>query len=214
MTDPIHPFKMHLKKLAVVFITITLLFGCSEELETSIQSGDIIFQSTNSRQCKAVKLATKSKYSHVGIVLETDGELIVYEAVQPVKMTPLADWIRHGQGGHYVVKRLKNADEILTSAVLSDMEDIANGYLGKNYDIYFEWSDEKIYCSELVWKIYKEATGIEIGDLKTLKDFDLSSNSVQSIMEERYGNDIPLDEDVISPAGMFKSEKLVLIEQK
>ena len=108
----------------------------------------------------------------------------------------------------------KNADEILTSAVLSDMEDIANGYPGKNYDIYFEWSDEKIYCSELVWKIYKEATGIEIGNLKTLKDFDLSSNSVQSIMEERYGNDIPLDEDVISPAGMFNSEKLVLIEQK
>jgi hypothetical protein len=33
-------------------------------------------------------------------------------------------------------------------------------------------------------------------------------------MEERYGNDIPLDEDVISPAGMFNSEKLVLIEQK
>jgi uncharacterized protein YycO len=205
---------MHLKKLAIVFITITLVFGCSEELETSIQSGDIIFQSTNSRQCKAVKLATKSKYSHVGIVLEIDGELIVYEAVQPVKMTPLADWIRHGQGGHYVVKRLKNADEILTSAVLSDMEDLANGYLGKNYDIYFEWSDEKIYCSELVWKIYKQATGIEIGNLKTLKDFDLSSNSVQSIMEERYGNDIPLDEDVISPAGMFNSEKLVLIEQK
>ena len=205
---------MHLKKIAIVFITITLVFGCSEELETSIQSGDIIFQSTNSRQCKAVKLATKSKYSHVGIVLEIDGELIVYEAVQPVKMTPLADWIRHGQNGHYVVKRLKNADEILTSAVLSDMEDIANGYLGKNYDIYFEWSDEKIYCSELVWKIYKEATGIEIGNLKTLKDFDLSSNSVQSIMEERYGNDIPLDEDVISPAGMFNSEKLVLIEQK
>jgi hypothetical protein len=65
----------------------------------------------------------------------------------------------------------------------------------------------------LVWKIYKEATGIEIGGLKTLKDFDLSSNLVQSIMEERYGNNIPLNEDVISPAGMFNSEKLVLVEK-
>lgn len=214
MNNLIYSSKIILERLFLVFITITLVSGCSEELETSIQSGDIIFQSTNSRQCKAVKLATKSKYSHVGIVLEIDGELIVYEAVQPVKMTPLADWIRHGENGHYVAKRLKNADKILTSAVLSDMENIANGYLGKNYDIYFNWSDEKIYCSELVWKVYKEATGIEIGNLKTLKDFDLSSNRVQSIMAERYGNNIPYDEDVISPAGMFNSEKLVLIEQK
>ncbi|MFT6983648.1 MAG: hypothetical protein ACJAUD_002427 [Crocinitomicaceae bacterium] len=33
-------------------------------------------------------------------------------------------------------------------------------------------------------------------------------------MEERYGNNIPLNEDVISPAGMFNSEKLVLVEMK
>jgi uncharacterized protein YycO len=205
---------MDIKKLFIVFVTIALVFACSDPIETSIKSGDIVFQSTNSRQCKAVKLATNSKYSHVGIVLKIDGELIVYEAVQPVKMTPLSEWIRHGENGNYAAKRLKNADEILTKDVLSDMEEIANGYLGKNYDIYFEWSDEKIYCSELVWKIYKEATGIEIGGLKTLKDFDLSSNLVQSIMEERYGNNIPLNEDVISPAGMFNSEKLVLVEMK
>ena len=29
-----------------------------------------------------------------------------------------------------------------------------------------------MYCSELVWKIYNDATGIEIGALKELKDFD------------------------------------------
>ncbi|MFT6921826.1 MAG: hypothetical protein ACJA1C_000823 [Crocinitomicaceae bacterium] len=214
MNDLFNRYKMDIKNLFIVFVTITLLVGCADELETSIQSGDIVFQSTNSRQCKAVKLATNSKYSHVGIVLEIDGDLIVYEAVQPVKMTPLSEWIRHGENGNYVAKRLKNANEILTKGVLSDMEEIANGYLGKNYDIYFEWSDEKIYCSELVWKIYKEATGIEIGGLKTLKDFDLSSNLVQSIMEERYGNNIPLNEDVISPAGMFNSENLVLVEKK
>ncbi|NRA11498.1 MAG: hypothetical protein HRT57_06060 [Crocinitomicaceae bacterium] len=113
--------------------------------------------------------------------------------------------MNRGEDYHSVIKRLKNADEILTESVLADMINQADYYLGKDYDIYFEWSDENIYCSELVWKIHKETTGIEIGNLKKLKDFDLSSKKVKSIMADRYGDDIPLDEDVISPAGMFKS---------
>ena len=32
----------------------------------------------------------------------------------------------------------------------------------KDYDLYFEWSDDKIYCSELVWKIYKNGADIEL----------------------------------------------------
>ena len=81
----------------------------------------------------------------------------------------------------------------------------------KSYDIYFEWSDDKIYCSELVWKIYKETLNIEIGDLQELREFDLTNEIVKNKMKERYGNDIPLDEKVISPATMFESDKLVTV---
>jgi hypothetical protein len=79
---------------------------------------------------------------------------------------------------------------------------------GKPYDLYFEWNDDRIYCSELVWKIFRDAIGIEIGELNKLKDFDLSSPDVKKIMEKRYGNEIPLNEDVISPASMFNSSLL------
>jgi uncharacterized protein YycO len=97
---------------------------------------------------------------------------------------------------------------------MSKMKITGEKFKGKDYDLYFEWSDDKIYCSELVWKIYKEATGIEIGQLEALSDFDLDSKIVQQKMKERYGNNIPKSEKVISPAAMFNSDKLETVEQK
>lgn len=84
--------------------------------------------------------------------------------------------------------------------------------MGKNYDLTFEWSDDKIYCSELIWKVYKRATGIEIGELEMLRNFDLTHESVRKKMKERYGDNIPMDELVISPAAIFESELLITVK--
>ena len=97
--------------------------------------------------------------------------------------------------------------------MLSKMKKIGEKYRGKSYDIYFEWSDDKIYCSELVWKIYKEAANVEIGELEKLSDFDLNHKIVKAKMKERYGSHIPMNEKVISPAAMFASDKLILVAQ-
>lgn len=178
----------------------------------TIQNGDIIFQSSRSDQSKAIQLATRSKYSHMGIIYENNGHFFVYEAVQPVKLTPLREWINRGENGHYIIKRLKNADDILTRETWTKMKQEGEKFKGKDYDIYFEWSDDKIYCSELVWKIYKQATNTEIGQLEKLSDFDLTPPLVRQKLKERYGDNIPLGEKVISPAAMFKSDKLITIE--
>ena len=85
-------------------------------------------------------------------------------------------------------------------------------FRGKNYDLTFEWTDNKIYCSELIWKIYQRATGVEIGTLEKLSSFDLTSPVVQAKMKERYGNKIPLDEWVISPEAIFNSELLRVVK--
>ena len=188
--------------------------------ETSIidgqlfQNGDIIFQTSKSSQSKAIQLATKSKYSHMGIIYVTEGQYYVYEAVQPVKLTKLNEWIKRGDASHYVVKRLKNSSEMLTPENIQRMKYKGEKFKGKTYDIYFEWSDERIYCSELVWKIYKEALGIEIGDLQELQDFDLTADLVKDKLKERYGDKIPSDEKVISPARMFESDNLVTVIER
>ena len=176
-----------------------------------IQNGDIIFQTSTSSQSQAIQLATHSEYSHMGIIYDLEGQKFVYEAVQPVKFTPLTEWINRGEGGHYVIKRLKNSDKILTQKTLSKMKFVGEKFKGKDYDLYFEWSDEKIYCSELVWKIYKEGANIEIGQLGKLSDFDLKSEIVQQKMKERYGDNFPVNEQVISPAEMFDSDKLEIV---
>lgn len=187
---------------------IGLSFSSSDEL----REGDLIFQTSRSSQSKAIQLATKLKYSHCGIVFKEGDSFYVFEAVQPVKRTPLAQWIARGEKGEYVVKRLKNAEQTLTPEVLQKMKEIGKGFYGKNYDLAFEWTDEKIYCSELIWKIYKRSAGIEIGNLEKLGDFDLSSEQVKRKIKERYGNKIPMEELVISPASIFESELLTTVK--
>jgi uncharacterized protein YycO len=178
-----------------------------------IKNGDLIFQTSLSGQSKAIQLATKSKYSHCGIIYSHNGKFYVYEAVQPVKSTPLDQWIARGKDGHYVIKRLKNADRVLTTATLQRMKQEGEKFKGKDYDLAFEWSDDKIYCSELIWKIYQRATGLEIGKLQKLGDFDLTHDMVRQKIQERYGDNIPTDEIVISPAAIFESDLLITVKE-
>jgi len=173
-----------------------------------LQTGDIIFQTSKSAQSKAIQLATKSEYSHCGIIVEQNGQLSVLEAVQPVKYTQVEKWILRGENEHFVVKRLKNANQFWTKETIENLNNKAKKYLGKNYDIYFEWSDEKMYCSELIWKLFKEVLNIEVGELQHLSDFDLSNETVKAKIKERYGNTIPMNEIVISPVSIYNSDKL------
>jgi hypothetical protein len=195
--------------VAVVLLMMPFSSGCAAEPAYEPADGDIIFQTSRSRQSAAIQSATKSAYSHMGIVYLRDGRPVVFEAVEPVKTTPLAEWIARGEDGHYVVKRLANAEAALSAEALGRMQRIGEGFAGKHYDLYFEWSDERIYCSELVWKIYQRGLGVEIGALETLGDFDLSSPAVREKLKERWRGDPPLEERVISPAAMFDSDLLV-----
>jgi uncharacterized protein YycO len=177
-----------------------------------LKNGDLIFQTSLSGQSKTIQLATNSKYSHCGIIYSDNGQFYVFEAIQPVKTTRLDKWIARGENGHYVIKRLKNADQALTARTLQKMKNEGDKFIGKNYDLTFEWSDDKIYCSELVWKVYQRAIGIEIGKLEKLSDFDLTSEAVKIRMKERYGDNNPTEETVISPSAIFKSELLMTVK--
>jgi len=59
----------------------------------SLQNGDLIFQTSLSSQSMAIQLATKSKYSHCGLIYKNGNDFFVFEAVHPVKRTPLDEWI-------------------------------------------------------------------------------------------------------------------------
>ena len=149
----------------------------------------------------------------MGIVFFRQGKPYVYEAIQTVQYTPLKKWINRGAGGHFVIKRLRNADKVLTPEATTKLRQTARQFQGKPYDFTFEWSDDRIYCSELVWKIYHRGVGIGIGRLQKLGDFDLSHISVKAKLKERFGTQIPVEASVISPAEMFSSELLQTVEK-
>jgi hypothetical protein len=222
--------RTNMKKTKYIFAIITFLmsFGCALFIANAmfgnilfgdrpvsildkIKEGDMIFQTSQSKQCEAIRIATNSKFSHCGIVFIEKGEKYVFEAVQPVKYTPLETWITHGKDNHFVVTRIKNASTLLSQETLQKMKNYANGLKNKDYDLYFEWSDDKIYCSELIWKIYKNGAGIELCSLQKLKDFNLKDTRVRAILAERYGTKIPLEENVIAPSNLEQSKIVTTI---
>jgi hypothetical protein len=126
----------------------------------------------------------------------------------------LAAWVARGAGGHFVVKRLREAERLLDAAALERMRTVGESFRGRPYDLTFEWSDERIYCSELVWKIYQRAIGIEIGALQSLAEFDLSDPVVKAKLRERWGGPPPASEKFISPAAMFASDLLETVYER
>jgi hypothetical protein len=202
------------KLLAFAIVGLLYLLGCSDSSAEQLRDGDILFQTSRSELSIPIQKATHSQYSHMGIVFLKNGSPHVYEAIKTVQYTPLRKWIARGEGGHYVVKRLREADRILTSQAVKKLRLAGNKFEGKPYDSYFEWSDKRIYCSELVWKIYDRGLGIRVGRLQKVRDLDLSHPIVKTKIKERYGNKVPLEETVISPSEMFSSDLLITVTQK
>ena len=175
-----------------------------------VQTGDLVFQQSRSAQSLAIQQATHSPYSHMGMIVTRQGQPYVLEAAARVAYTPLAQWAAQGERGHYVVKRLRDTS-LLTPQARERLAKAGAAYVGKPYDLVFAWSDEQIYCSELVWKIYQRTLGVKVGALAPLKSFDLASPAVQAKMRERYGSNIPWEEPIISPAAMYESDQLVTV---
>jgi len=183
-----------------------------QTMAAEYETGDLIFQQSRSAQSLAIQQATQSRYSHMGMIVIRDGAAFVIEAADRVRYRPLIEWIAQGENGHYVIKRL-HGEMTLDASAQQQLATTAEIFLGKPYDLLFAWSDEAIYCSELVWKIYQRSLNIEIGILRPLREFNLQSPVVQGKMRERYGTHIPWDEPMISPAAMFDSKYLILVEE-
>ncbi len=194
-----------------VIILLHAIFACPGSNIYEPRNGDIIFHTSRSAQSVAIQRATGLQYSHLGIVYVYSGQPHVFEAVEPVKLTPLYEWTARGEAGHFVVKRLVDANVLLTEEALARMLKIGRVFSGKHYDLYFAWSDDRLYCSELVWKVYKRALGIELGQLESMGHFNISDPLVQQKIRDRFGGNMPEEEPVISPAAVFASPELVTV---
>jgi len=190
--------------LGIGLIVFSFFFIRAQE---PLRDGDIIFIVNPAGQGKAIQLATGSDFTHVGIVFIENGKPYVYHAVEPVSKNTLKEFAAMSADGSFKIKRLKN-QELLTREKIDLMRAEAIKLLGKHYDYVFSWKDDEWYCSEFVWKIYDRQLGLHLGEPKAMKEYNLSDPKVRRTIEQRYGKEIPLEEKMISPGDIYKSEPL------
>jgi len=190
-----------MKKLIIGILLSLFFINCSSQ---EFKDGDIIFHASKSSQSKMLQIATNSNITHVGVIFFKSGKLYVFEAVNPVKITPLQEFINRGVGSKYSVKRTKTP---ISNSELKIMMEYGKRQIGKPYDLKFEWNDDKIYCSELVWKIYHYA-GIRLCDIKSFSDFNLNRPIVKQAINSRYKGKFNINESVVAPIDLYNSDKL------
>ncbi len=209
------------KPIFLFFLALFVSLGFVHKNETSelqvfiikektkdFKTGDLVFQDSESRQSQAIKLATQSEFSHVGIILIKGETPYVLEAVEPVRLITFEEWKNNGSDGNYTLTRLKQTKEFDSLKI----ETFKKKHLGKHYDLGFYWTDEKMYCSELAYKFYKEIVGIELCKKHQLKEYSTNYPEVRKIMKQRYGNNIPWDEWMVSPEDLFKSNQMKVVQ--
>lgn len=196
------------KFILITGLSLLTLLVFNFKQNNPYKDGDIIFQTTGGERGLAIQLATHSKYNHCGVLFYENGQWMVYEAIQPVSKISLEDFNARGQG---TIMRLKNGSSVLTKETVAKLKNEFKLYENKNYDMAFNWSDDKIYCSELVYKLYHNALNIELCKLRKLKDFDLNNKLVKQQLNKTYGNKIPLEEPMVAPSDISNSQLLELV---
>ena len=207
--------KSHRRHPLLVCLTALLETACarSEHLPV-VRDGDLIFQTSRSSQSVAIQRATGSPYSHMGLVLVRDGKPYVFEAVATVRFTPLDRWIARGAGGHFVVKRLRNAGSVLDAAGINRLRTAALRFAGRPYDPTFEWSDDRIYCSELVWKGMTAAVSTSAPFKPPATSIAPTPRCGPRCTNATATRCLPLNESVISPVTLFQSTLLTTVAQR
>lgn len=182
----------------------------NNDYEKMSMTGDLIFQTSFGRsQAHAIQVATLSPYNHVGIIsVENDG-IFVYEASSRVTKVKIEKFIhRQDTKSRFVVYRHKNINDKNSKKVIS----YAKKTLGKKYDTYLSWTDDKFYCSELAYKAYKHA-GLGLEQPKKIKEMKfglLISKIIPNGYERKKFN---LNDSVVAPSHLSRDNNLVRVFQ-
>lgn len=189
--------------LIVVIYTVCNAPGVLRYIFYQPVEGDFVFQPLPRFELvRVIEGVTGSSYSHVGLIVRKDGAWYVREAMFDVHDTALWEWVMRGRGSGFDVFRLRPEFRPDIPSVIEQ----SVKYLGRPYNYRYRLDDETLYCSELVFKSYRDATGRGIGRLETLGS--LNWKPYQKLIEKYEGGPIPLDRQMISPASIARAPEL------
>lgn len=171
------------------------------------REGDVVFQSLpNAELVEAIEGITESPLSHCGVVMRNaDGRWVVHEAIGVVRETPLYLWIVRGRGARLDVWRWRGID----AAEMAELRAALGRYAGKSYDYRYAPDDTEIYCSELVFKAYRDAYAVEFGAWENLGDLNWRPH--ERFIREMEGGALPLGRSMITPVALTRSPELAKV---
>lgn len=192
----------------LIILTILALTACASQVSDATEGsytpkiGDIYFQSLpSSPLVTTIEGATHSPYSHCGILNMSSDGWVIHEAIGPVRVTQLADWIAQGEDGAYDVYRLKESYQ----PKVEDFIEATFPYMGRPYDIEYDFDDEKIYCSELIFKAFRSVFDEDLGEVVTLGDLDWEPYEDFIISIDAS---LPLERKMITPKHLSEAKQL------
>jgi hypothetical protein len=168
-----------------------------------IQPGDVIFQDLDCGiRCDLIREVTHSPYTHVGLVLEENGQRVVWEAYQPVGSVPLLEFIERGRDRLLAVYR--PTPELL--AKLPQVAEQVRAMRGRPYDGNYQWDDDNIYCSELIEKGFERGAGVALFPPHPLGpgSFGVHAGVIKKISDGKLTEQTPLT----SPLDLTRSPSL------
>lgn len=171
----------------------------------ALRTGDLAFQTSRSEQSAGIQLATGSPWSHFGVVEVAPDGVFVVEAIGRVSRTRWDAWRGRGKGDVLVLRTRDLADPALRRVVAE-----AKRHLGKPYDGRFGWGDDRMYCSELVWKAFARGAGVELGVKERLGDLHVAG--LERAIAARWGA-VPRDLVLVTPASLAGDPRLAVVHR-
>ena len=189
----------------------------------NLAAGDIVFQDSDCGPfCESIEKVTfgieGSKFSHVGLVIPKEGKekLVVLEAItMGVVETPLDSFFMRSSDSDnkskVVVGRMKKEHQHLIPQAIA----FAKTRLGAAYDDVFDISNDKYYCSELIYDSFKSANNNQpIFQLQNMTYKDPETNAIFPIWENYFQKlkvPIPEGEPGLNPGGMSLSSYIDIV---
>jgi hypothetical protein len=135
------------------------LYASFSWAKVSLNSGDLLFQPLDCSLCTLIEEEENGPFSHIGMVVKlVNGEVMVLEAFESVRLVSLADFLKKTQkNSPVVIGRFENK-LVVDGHIYKE----ASRLLGAPYDSKFSWKDDAYYCSELVSKILFPILEMEI----------------------------------------------------
>ncbi|TAE34445.1 MAG: peptidoglycan peptidase [Alphaproteobacteria bacterium] len=177
-----------MKKIIIFLVLCSLLvaggfFANAHEDYPALRNGDLVFQTSSSKQSPAIFVASASPFTHMGMIKKDGTEFVVIEALSTVQETPLNQWIDRGVLNRVAIYR----DPQLTSEQAQQIISSATTYYGKPYDEFFSFHNDALYCSELPYLAYK-TLGHSLGTVQKVSELNFDNMLVKKMIKQRWKN--------------------------